>query len=219
VRPVVAIDIDGTMGKYHEHFWDFARGWLGVPVPDDAETYRGDTTFKKWFLTEYETYNVSVDTWHDIKLAYRQGGMKRTMPVYPFAAELCEQVVAAGAELWLTTTRPYIRHDNVDPDTREWLLRNGIIYHYLIYDGRKYNKLKDLVGEDRVVAVLDDLPEEITKAGELFGKDVPIWRMNQFNVAWTEHRTFTVPDLLKASVEIKVRIRSWKREHARVGVH
>jgi len=175
IKPVVAIDIDGTLGDYHSHFLDFAEGYLGDPVSFD---YNGSGGFKQWFC---KTHSITIDVWNDIKLAYRQGGLKRTMPVYPWARQLCENIKGWDVELWLTTTRPAFRFDNIDPDTREWLRRNDIPYDFLIYDGEKYAKLLALVGEGRVVAVLDDLQEEIRTAVQLFGADVPILRYNSYN--------------------------------------
>src|SRR3954453_16254567 len=166
------------MGHYHHHFLEFAAAYLNQ-LP--KHHYVGNQPFKDWFCLNH---NCSVDDWHDIKLAYRQGGMKRTMPVYSGAAELCHRIKGAGAELWVTTTRPYIRHDNIDPDTREWLRRNDIKYDYLIYDGHKYEKLKQLVGKERVCAVLDDLQEEVEAAYHLLGGGVPILRINEYNQAF-----------------------------------
>jgi hypothetical protein len=205
IKPVVAIDIDGTMGQYHKHFLEYASGYINRRVYDH---YVGNQPFKEWFCT---TYRVNTDAWHDIKLAYRQGGMKRTMPVYDGAAALCRSVMQEGAELWVTTTRPYIRHDNIDPDTREWLRRNNIRYDYLIYDGDKYQKLAALVGAERVCAVLDDLEEELLEARTLFGERAPILRMNAFNKAFTFNpRAASLP---MAERVIRDRIRIWKERY------
>jgi hypothetical protein len=214
IKPVVAVDIDGTMGMYHYHFLEFAAAYLNQQVYDH---YVGNQPFKDWFCN---TYRCTPDDWHDIKLAYRQGGMKRTMPVYAQAAFLCQSIQDAGAELWVTTTRPYIRHDNIDPDTREWLRRHRIKYDYLIYDGHKYNKLKQLVGEDRVCAVLDDLEEEISEAHRLFGGEVPILRVNEYNTAFKSSVGLMVPavqiatNLEMAFRLIHDRIKKWEVENA-----
>ena len=104
------------------------------------------------------------------------------MPPYPFANELCELVRAMDAELWLTTTRPAYRLDNVDPDTQEWLRRNRIVFDGLLFDEEKYRKLAERIEPGRVVAVVDDLPEEIENAVSAFGSDdIPIWRRTRFN--------------------------------------
>lgn len=209
IRPVVALDIDGTLGDYHGHFLAFAEDYIGKTLSYD---YKGDVPFKSWFTT---INNVPSSVWHDVKLAYRQGGMKRCMPVYGGAAELATTIKDEGAELWLTTTRPYIRHDNVDPDTREWLRRNEIEYDYLIYDGAKYEKLKSLVGADRVCAVLDDLRYEIDEALEWFDSQAPILRHNSYNSS--TNYPVTVFSLWDAGPAILDRVVEWKERYADSG--
>jgi len=206
VKPVVAIDIDGTMGMYHAHFLKFAAGYLNRRV---LHHYVGNQPFKEWFCTNY---GCTIDTWHDIKLAYRQGSLKRTMPAYPDARRLCSFIQEAGAELWVTTTRPYIRHDNIDPDTREWLRRNHVPYDYLIYDGHKYKKLAQLAGAERVCAVLDDLEEELLEASQQFSPMVPILRSNEYNRAITFAPRVT--NLEMAGRFINDRIKHWRTQYA-----
>lgn len=211
IKPVVAIDIDGTTGRYHEHFLFFAEAYLGK---QGAWDYHGDVPFRDWFKNTYQTTD---DVWHDVKLAYRQGGLKRSMPVHAGAASSIQNIKRAGAEIWMTTTRPYIRHDNIDPDTREWLRRAGIEYDYLLYDGDKYQKLADLVGADRVVAVLDDLVEELDVAGTVFEGNVTIWRRNEFN-AWAVPLGMhaQAKNMYGAECLILDRIKNWKEQHEHV---
>lgn len=211
IKPVVAVDIDGTLGDFHTHFLRFAEAYLFGAKPDhDApfDLYSGAQTMKEWFCSHY---GVEESTWHDIKLAYRQGAQKRSMPCYSHSAELTHRIRdVLGAELWLTTTRPYLRLDNIDPDTRFWLDRNGITYDYVIYDEQKFSRLLARVGEGRVVAVLDDLGEELDVAKELFGQDVCLlWKAfhNQYDWSdWTMVYNFT-----GALYEIAARIKEWKR--------
>lgn len=155
IRPVIASDIDGTLGQYHDHFLRFASKWFGTHF---GLGYDG--------LCElYEWMGVSQQDYRACKLAYRQGGMKRIMPPYPGYDRIIG--LREQSELWLTTTRPYLRLDNVDPDTREWCSRNGVAYSGLIYDDDKYKRLAEIVGEDRVVGVLEDLPELYDRAEDL----------------------------------------------------
>lgn len=209
IRPVVALDIDGTMGRYHEHFLEFAERYLDAQAAWD---YDSSISFREWFKLRYF---VPDDVWHDVKLAYRQGGMKRSMPVYPYAWNLTEYVHSLGAELWITTTRPYIRHDNVDPDTREWLKRNNIRYDYLIYDGHKYGKLADLVGAERIAVIIDDLEEQLVEA-QVAGvaPDALFLRRNAFNGAsiWPQE----INNLSDASVFVSDRLEAWKELHDRI---
>lgn len=160
-KPVVALDIDGTLGDYHAHFLWFAEQWLGIPMPPPEEVNPG--------MRLSDFMGVPHHVYRECKLAYRQGGLKRFMPIYPGASELTHAVRRADAEVWLCTTRPYLRLDNIDPDTREWLRRNNVHYDAVIFGGLdnekdKYSDLVRQVGQDRVVAAVDDLPDQVNMA-------------------------------------------------------
>jgi phosphoglycolate phosphatase-like HAD superfamily hydrolase len=177
-KPVVALDIDGTLGDYHKHFLAFAENWFGRPMPHPEEARHG---------VRLSTFiGASHREYRECKLAYRQGGLKRWMPCYPYASDLTRNIRKAGAQVWICTTRPYMRLDNVDPDTREWLRRNLIEYDAVIYDGiheeeddnSKYFDLVDQVGLARIIAVCDDLPEQVQDAqrqgiGQIYLRDQP----------------------------------------------
>lgn len=166
-RPIVGVDIDGTLGDYHAHFLWFATHWFGREFPDPRTVNPGMrlSTFM----------GVPHRDYQECKLAYRQGGLKRFMPVYPGASDLTKFIHEAGADVWICTTRPYLRLDNIDPDTREWLRRNDIQYDGLIWDSLpdgdnscgKYQDLVNQIGLSRIVAVVDDLPEQTADAERL----------------------------------------------------
>lgn len=158
-KPIVAVDIDGTLADYHRYFLSFAEGYLGRTMPDPEEMNPG--------LPLHEFMGLDKEEYRKVKLAYRQGGLKRTMPAFPGAARLTHQIEMAGAEVWICTTRPYLRLDNIDPDTREWLERNGIKYTCLTFGEDKYEALVDYVGKERIVAVIEDLPEQVDRAKAL----------------------------------------------------
>jgi len=221
VRPIVAVDIDGTLGDYHSHFLDFAGEYLGCHIGSefsgtffkamaDESSCFSETPFKDWFRTETL---IEEATWKDLKLAYRQGARKRTMPVYPDAALLTDMIRSAGAELWLTTTRPYLRLDNVDPDTRVWLERAKIEYDGLLYDEDKYRKLAEMIDPDRVVAVIDDLPEQLRAAQTAFGfEEVAVLRRTMWNrgVSWDAIEGESLYPIGRLCLE---RINNWKEAH------
>jgi hypothetical protein len=158
-KPVVALDVDGTLGDYHRHFLWFAEQYLDKPMPDAQTINPGERLHR--FM------GVSLANYRAAKLAFRQGGFKRWMPAYPYASELTTSVRRAGAEVWICTTRPYLRLDNIDPDTREWLRRNNIKYDAVLFGEDKYKELKRQAG-GRVAAILDDLPEMYREARLLF---------------------------------------------------
>jgi 5'(3')-deoxyribonucleotidase len=157
LKPVVAVDIDGTLGEYHEHFVQFAQDYMDLDYPME---YDGSMEFSEYLGMEKHVYR-------DVKLAYRQGGMKRTMPLRSGARSFMSAIHDMGYETWIATTRPWDRLDNVDPDTREWLRRNHLPYDRLIYGVDKWEQLIDNVGLERITFVIDDLREECIKADHL----------------------------------------------------
>lgn len=171
VKPVVAVDIDGVLAMYHQHFLLFASRYFNTHYG----AWYGDGTLA-------EHMQVSKEEYRKCKLAYRQGGMKRSMPPYPGSATMVESFRDAGAEVWVTTTRPYMRLDNTDPDTREWLHREKIIYDGLLYDEDKYKVLIDIVGAERIVGVLEDEPENCQRAHDLGLR--PLLVSRNHNVGW-----------------------------------
>lgn len=180
IKPVVAIDIDGTMADYHEHFINFAVGWLGAKYnkPKGPNAYDGSEPYWEWFT---RTMDVDRTTFRNIKLAFRQGGMKRTMPAFRESKETVDFAHELGAEVWITTTRPWERFDRVDPDTRHWLAEHRIEFDGLIYDDEKMAALAERVEPDRVVAVVDDLIEVLEDAHKEFDEAVTILRKTIHN--------------------------------------
>lgn len=169
VRPVVALDIDGTLANYHRHFLNFAQEWLGFFI---SKAYKGEVPL-------HEHMSIDKRTYRECKLAYRQGGLKRSMPIFYGAESIPWALRNNGAEVWLTTTRPYLRMDNIDPDTREWCRRHNIKFDGLLYDEDKYARLIEIVGSERILAVLDDEYDNILRATELH---LPVfWMRTQYN--------------------------------------
>lgn len=176
-KPVVALDIDGTLGNFHSHFTRFAQEWIGREMPDHGLNTSGVPLFK-WL-------GMSKATYRQCKLAYRQGGMKRSMPCYDGASDLTRWLRKSGAEVWICTTRPYLRLDNIDPDTRHWLRRNGIQYDGVLFGEHKYRDLHRMLN-GRVVFVVDDLPEMIEQA-ESQGMEA-ILRIQPYNITYAGER-------------------------------
>lgn len=152
-KPVFGIDVDGTLAEYHAFFTWFVGLYTGKPVP--SEPYAGGP-FHKYL-------GIGKPKYREIKLAFRQSGLKRAMPADPGASHLTSWLRGGGAEVVICTTRPYLHLSNIEPDLREWLRRNRIKYDDIIMGEHKYRELKRGYG-DRVVCVLDDLPEMVLQA-------------------------------------------------------
>lgn len=147
-KPVIALDIDGTLADYHGWFLRFAELYLGKPMPNPKDINPR--------LPLHKFMGVSKRTYREVKLAYRQGGMKRSMPLVDGEFPEVVREIRKRAELWICTTRPYLRLDNIDPDTRHWLRRNHINYDAVTWGPNKYRDLAGHVGADRVIMAVDD---------------------------------------------------------------
>lgn len=160
LAPVVALDVDGTLADYYEHFRWFAELYLQRPVKIDWD-YADHAEFS-------EALGLGKAVYRDIKLAYRQGGMKRSIPPLDTNSEYMSAIVqemrGQGIQVWIATTRPWQRLDNIDPDTQFWLGRNVGRVDGVIYGEDKYLDLIDIVGKDRILGIHDDLPENVTTA-------------------------------------------------------
>ena len=195
IKPIIACDIDGTLGDYHGHFVDFASKYLGRRLPS-AENYQSNRRFAEYL-------GISLPEYRTIKLAYRQGGMKRSMPIFLGSHSLLKTIVEQGCELWLTTTRPYLRLDGIDPDTRHWLERHGITYDGLLYDEDKYERLAENIDRRRVIMVIDDLPDQLIAAATYFGHDRVALCANRHN-EWISHSIRYTHRSLERMVESRV---------------
>lgn len=188
-KPIVAMDIDGTMADYHDWFLWFAGIYLDREMPHKRDINPGRPL--------HQHMGISKALYREVKMAYRQGGMKRSMPVLPGSQELAEHVRrprtwqgrlgrGLGCELWVCTTRPYLRLDNIDPDTREWLRRNDIKYDALLFDplggDNKYRELVRQAGS-RVVAAVEDLPDQAVRAVRA-GVPYVLLRDQPYNQHW-----------------------------------
>jgi hypothetical protein len=206
IRPVVAVDIDGTLGDYHSHFTDFCYLYFGwerdrlLDVP-----WNGFSNFEDWLGLDRVKYR-------EAKLAYRQGGNKRWLPLYEDAPEVMAGIRQSGAEIWIATTRPWQRLDNIDPDTQEWLRRHGIPYDHMLYGDDKYAQLISCVDPERIVAVIEDLPEQWERAK---GLNLPvILRANHHNQA-TGTKITPQGTLVACGLWAVENVLEWRTQHER----
>lgn len=152
--PIVALDIDGTIGVYHEHFRRFAAEWVGRELPGG---FMGNVPFHKHL-------GLSKQTYRKCKLAYRRGGLKRSMPHYAGSRQLSVEARRAGAKVFICTTRPFLSLDDVEPDTVHNLKRHGVQYDYIISGEHKYRDLLKIVNRSQVVMVLEDQDDMLSQA-------------------------------------------------------
>lgn len=212
-RPVVALDIDGTLAPWHEHFRAFIELYCGKECPPGERVrYRDGSSELDWdgLVPFYKWLGVSKATYRDAKLAFRQGGFKRWMPIYPGASDMVRGLRGIGAEVWFCTTRPYLRLDNIDPDTRHWIRRNRMKPDGVIFGEHKYRELKKIVGVERIAAVVDDLPEMVRQA---HGLGLPVvLRGRPYNAGGTGVSPVPrVSDMETLGMQLVTMVHEWKR--------
>lgn len=173
LAPVVGIDIDGTLGDYHNHFVWFINH---IYWPSNGTGY-----FPHWGATAIpgefsDALHLPKNMYRDAKLAYRLGGLKRCLPLFDVDVEKqgpsaisqeIQYLRSQGIQVWICTQRPWLALTTVDNDTQYWIEKNVGEIDGLIYGQDKYADLIDIVGKDRILGVIDDLPECIERAQEL----------------------------------------------------
>lgn len=202
LAPVVGLDIDGTLGDYYNHFRWFAELYLQRPVTLDWD-FSDSAEFS-------EALNLPKDEYRQIKLAYRQGGMKRSLPAFGGMGDAVKTIREWGVQVWITTTRPWQRLDNIDPDTQFWINRNLGRIDGVIYGEEKYMDLLDIVGSDRILGIVDDLPENVVSAQSL-GLNAALAH-GPHNEAFRKVRGY-VPVVYNA-VDLLETVRQWKETKA-----
>jgi hypothetical protein len=174
LAPVVGLDIDGTLGEYYEHFSWFASLYLQRVIRPSWNSHEQ--------MEFSDALDLPKDVYRQIKLAYRQGGMKRCLPMVPGADELVRWLRRdCGVQVWICTTRPWNRLDNIDPDTQFWIDRNLGRVDGVIYGEEKYHDLIDCVGMERVIGVIDDLPENFLLAEDI---GLPVLLRRDYHNMW-----------------------------------
>lgn len=172
--PLVALDLDGTLGDYHRHFERFAQMWTGREIVWDPEIVG----------PFYKQLGMSKAVYRQCKLAYRMGGMKRSIPVFDGAADMVRAIRGAGVGVAACTTRPYLAMSTIDLDTQHWLRRNGIKVDHILYGEHKYRDLVKSVGRSRVVCALDDDLSQLSVAQNI--GVTPILRRNEANKGYEQ---------------------------------
>jgi len=197
---VAALDVDGTLGDHYLHTVDFAQLWLGRKIDYRPEDGWPPGAVKFQF---HRAMGISKGTYRKIKLAYRQGGMIRSMPCYDGAQELVDGLRKAGFAVWICTTRPYMRLDNMATDTTHWLKRNRLKVDGLIASDYKYYDLVKAVGRESIVAALDDLPEMCDQANRAGIEAILMSRPHNELSPWEGTRASNLKQALKILTDMR----------------
>jgi phosphoglycolate phosphatase-like HAD superfamily hydrolase len=209
VKPIAVFDLDGTLSEYHRSLYAHIVRYHDLPTVR-ADEWDGAGNYEDWI-------GITQTQYRDAKLAYRQGGYKRTSQPYPGLWALlaeCRRLRRDGElEVWIATARPWLRMDNIDPDTQFWLnkfFKDG--YDHLLYGEDKYRDLAEIVDPRRVVMVVDDLPEMYAQAVDYFGFSPSHLVRRSHNAAYRmnhELDTKVVSDLQGVAALLQIRTNDW----------
>lgn len=179
------------MGDYHRHFEQFARMWSGRDIVWDPSI---DGSF-------YKQLGMSRTSYRQCKLAYRMGGMKRSMPIFENASELTRAIRQRGVRVVAATTRPYLHMSTIDLDTQHWMRRHKLQVDHILYGEHKYRDLAKSVGVGNVICAIDD---DLSQLDIAFRLGIPtIMRRNEANRHYVpRHDQTYVWDLKEAEREI-----------------
>lgn len=204
-RPIFGIDIDGTLGFYHEHFWAFACAWTGRDLPHPRDYREG--SFSQFL-------GLAKSNYRKIKLAYRRGGAKRSMPVVDGASELTSSLRSRGAVVVLCTTRPYLSLEGIDEDTRHWAKRNKVAHDYIIWGENKYRDLSRFGW--RVVSILEDEPPMLWQAmesGLVANRIERTYNQGMLDAHRRPVNGYGCSTLKDAQVAMHEQLDEWEKEH------
>lgn len=208
IRPVVVWDCDGTLFQYHEPLAYFCcEYWnLGSAAFLRARQWDGTGNFE-------DALGITQTQYREAKLAFRQGGGKRTLPIFQDGGiKTVMAMKQLGCDIWYATSRPWNRLDNVDPDTRFSLARYDLPLDGILYDDEdKYGRLvRDHLDPDRIVGVVEDLPEQIDRGEEL---GLPMYQIARaHNRGVGQSRPCRV-DMREVAIRLQTNLANWRHTH------
>ena len=172
---IIGVDIDGVIADYPTSFLQFV-GTFGIKVPPDISHSRELLLSSQ----EHEHY----------KHLYREMGCKRDIPVIKGSKEFLIELSKNAYFIVLLTSRPYKRYKRIFADTMEWLAKNGLLYHAIIFDEEKNLRLYREFG-DRVAFFIED---ELEKANDIARIGIKVYLIN---------KKYNVGDVIDGVIRVK----------------
>jgi uncharacterized HAD superfamily protein len=154
---VIGVDIDGVLADYPKSFVQFINKELGTDYPTE--------NLKDYNIAE--SLGLPMEQVMMLKHRYRETGEKRYIPVIDGAKEMLQTFRDAGFVVVLLTARPYKQYKRMFADTQEWLHRNELMYHSIIWDEEKNTRLLREFGRDKVAFFVEDVAKNANSIAEL----------------------------------------------------
>lgn len=124
-KKVCAIDLDGVVVQYPEFFVEFINKKTNANHQNLFDARK----------------NLSNDEYLEMKDAYRQSGVKQTIPLRDGAKEFVEFLKSKDYSVVIITKRPYKKYFRIFADTKANLDSNKIPYDGVIFDSEKHKTI------------------------------------------------------------------------------
>jgi hypothetical protein len=170
-RACVIVDIDNVLCDYIGGICD----WLPSQFvtrddhPSPALLDRIERIRKQGSYINAKALEIPEDAWQNLKHAFRTGGHKRRLPVFPDAKDFLMRCQDAGYRIVLLTSRPIDRYQNIFTDTILWLNDNNLPFDFVWWSVDKAERIlmEDGLREKVMFAVDDDarFVDQFARAG------------------------------------------------------
>lgn len=179
-KNVVAIDIDGVLAPYPEHFLQYVNSKLNSNYDDYRDA-----------KAEIEPLLLL-----DLKTQYRESGLKAKMPVINGAKEFLSELRLRGYYIILLSSRPIEKHPNLYYDTYYWLWVNGLQYNAIYFS--EYKHIEIIKKVPNLMFMVED---NLEYANQIAGRGYKVYLVdNRYNKG-QEHtnvkRVNLLTDILK----------------------
>jgi len=119
---VCAIDLDGVLVQYPEH-------WIKFINKQKSKKFRTLFDVKR---------ALSNDEYLQLKHKYRETGFKMSVPIYPGANIFTRNLKSLGYSIVVLTKRPYKKYFRLFADTKISLDKKAIRYDAILFDQEKH---------------------------------------------------------------------------------
>ena len=140
---VCAIDLDGVLVQFPDHFINFVNQKKG-------------TKFTNLFEVKKNTDNAE---YLQLKREYRETGQKQYIPFNDYAKQLIDSLRSKGFSIVILTARPYKQYFRLFADTKKSLDDSHIAYDAIVFDSQKHHtiikelpKLEFMIEDNRNIA-------------------------------------------------------------------
>jgi hypothetical protein len=163
-RACVVLDIDDCLADYTNGMRDFIKLKTGLcphpPKPrQDMASWLGPS--------------IGVEKAIELKHQFREEGHKRNLETVIGAPGFVKRLHQQGCYIVLMTARPYRQYRRIMGDTLEWLAKNEIPYHAIVWDDTKGERIiKDY---PQTLFVVEDHTENACKIAD---KGIPVYVRN-----------------------------------------